>query len=111
MFGIVSTVGVGVCLFGRVIWLGLRRLCKGVYKPVGRHAKTVGFTEVEQINAYVPGVRWNGAGGSLDRFRLGLLWWRVLIDSGRPPSTLCLMDVFAESIRHAVITFLRYHRV
>lgn len=52
----VSTVVVGVILFGRAICSGLRRLCSGVYKPLG-HANRVGFTEVEQINAYIPGVR------------------------------------------------------
>lgn len=50
-----STGAVAVFLFARVAWSGFRRLCSGVYKPVG-HAKRVGFTEVEQINAYVPGV-------------------------------------------------------
>ncbi|CAN0116278.1 unnamed protein product [Scytosiphon promiscuus] len=55
MFGIVSTVLVGLALFGSTIWASLRRLCSGVYKPVG-HAKPVGFSDVQQINAYVPAV-------------------------------------------------------
>lgn len=59
MFGIASTAVVAAFLFAKVIKSGLRRLCCGVYKPVGRHAKQVGFTEVEQINAYVPGVRYH----------------------------------------------------
>lgn len=55
VFGYVVTCVVGLALFGTSIWSSLRRLCAGVYRPVGK-AKTTGFTEVEQINAYVPEV-------------------------------------------------------
>ncbi|CAM9544582.1 unnamed protein product [Ectocarpus sp. 12 AP-2014] len=54
-FGNICTAAVAIILFGKTVLASLRRLCKGVYKPVG-HAKPVGFTEVQQINAYIPGV-------------------------------------------------------
>lgn len=56
MFGIVSTVAVAVMLFGSSVRDCLRRLCAGVNRSVG-HATSVRFTDVEQINAYVPEVR------------------------------------------------------
>lgn len=56
VFGLVSTAVVAILLFGSTVWAGVRRLCRGVYKPSG-HAKPAGFTEVAQINAYLPGVR------------------------------------------------------
>lgn len=56
MFGIAATVVVAVALFGSSAWASVRRLFAGVYKPVG-HATSVGFSEVDQINAFVPEVR------------------------------------------------------
>ncbi|CAN0385464.1 unnamed protein product [Pylaiella littoralis] len=60
VFGLVSTAVVAILLFGSTVWAGVRRLCRGVYKPSG-HAKPAGFTEVAQINAYLPGVPYKGS--------------------------------------------------
>lgn len=56
ILGIVTTVLVAVTLFGKTVYNTIRRLFEGTYKPIGR-ATTVGFSEVDQIQAYVPEVR------------------------------------------------------
>lgn len=53
----------GFILFGETIYRSFRRLCRGVYNPVGK-AGSVGFSEVEQIDAYVPEVSFARGTGS-----------------------------------------------
>lgn len=55
VFGIVMTCFVGVALFGETVFLAVRRLCHAAYKPDGK-ATSVRYSDVEQIQAYVPEV-------------------------------------------------------
>lgn len=56
MTGIVMTVFVALLLFGKTAFYAVRRLLEGEYRRTVPRATTVGYSEVEQIEAYIPEV-------------------------------------------------------